>query len=1262
MWTRTRIRHRFLIVCLLLTLWAKASQSTGYFELQLISVENVNGELAGGECCDGSRSSQEDLRCVEDECDTYFKVCLKEYQVDITTGGPCMFGAGATKVLGGNMLNFQNAKNKIDEAGKIVIPFQFAWPRTYTLIVEAWDWDNITRHNDEELLIERAAHTGMVNPGDPWQTIPYDGPVARIIYRIRVRCDDNYYGNKCNKLCVPRDNYFGHYGCEQSGAKVCLEGWMGPDCRTAICKQGCNLLHGGCTAPGECKCKYGWQGQFCDECAVFPGCVHGTCSVPWQCNCERNWGGLLCDKDLNYCGRHQPCVNGGTCMNTEPDEYYCACPQGYSGKTCQIAEHSCVSSPCANGGTCHEGPSGFECQCPPGWEGPTCAHNLDECASNPCARGGTCMDLEDGFECVCPPEWEGKTCQIDANECARKPCVNAYSCKNLIGGYHCDCFRGWSGQNCDINMSGCKGQCQNGAACKEGPHGFRCQCPPGFVGSHCEIQRNKCDSGPCLNGGQCHAVLGGFVCQCPSEYAGQICEIQISSPLDACASNPCENQAKCHSMDQDFYCACPEGFEGKTCEEPKEECKTTPCQVIDSCTVAVATNDSAEVRHISSNVCGPRGRCVSGPAGNFTCICDAGFSGIYCHENINDCIQSPCQNGGTCIDGINSFQCFCPDGWEGPLCDLNVNECRHNPCKNGGRCVDLVNDFYCECADNWKGKTCHSRESQCDATTCSNGGTCYDHGDTFRCACPPGWGGNTCNTAKNSTCASSPCLNGGTCVGGGDTFSCICKEGWEGPTCSKNINDCNPHPCYNGGICVDGVNWFRCECAPGFAGPDCRININECQSSPCAYGATCVDEINGFRCICPIGRTGIRCQEFIGIGKSCQYAGLQFPHGSRWEEECNGCHCSNGRVDCTKVLCGRRPCLLPSSDQDQAMQSCPGGRDCVPHRYLTCFSPPCHQWGVCSVGRTSQALTQTTSTKCQPNSGHLDNNCGRVTLVFNKDKVPPGTTVENICFELRYLPDTRTLAKDHTLLLLCDLSHSTQDAVEVAISFQPEDLTDHSLIQETANTIVGTLSKRHNSTIMLAVIEVKVETQVTSHSLDYLVPLLCVIFSLLCLFCIIVCVWWTRKRRKERERNAHLPSDVNNHWEPLRLVGGHQHQHQQQQQQLKESNREAEQERKKLMEPSYRTCDEGAEEEDEEETEGELEEEEMCGAEAGKQPVYKYSKAAVQSSGGLIFTTHSSSTPFKAPHRTPGYSPKDNRWKNVSAVMTGQKDVRDHCV
>ncbi len=57
-------------------------------------------------------------------------------------------------------------------------------------------------------------------------------------------------------------------------------------------------------------------------------------------------------------------------------------------------------------------------------------------------------------------------------------------------------------------------------------------------------------------------------------------------------------------------------------------------QVIDSCTVAVATNGTQKrVWHISSNVCGPHGRCISLPAGNFSCSCEPGFTGTYCHES-----------------------------------------------------------------------------------------------------------------------------------------------------------------------------------------------------------------------------------------------------------------------------------------------------------------------------------------------------------------------------------------------------------------------------------------------------------------------------------------------------------------------------------------------------------------------------------------------------------------------------------------------------
>ncbi|KAM6961153.1 protein jagged-2-like [Aplochiton taeniatus] len=1268
MWNCMWNLHLFSIVFLLLTFWAEVSHSSGYFELQLIAVKNANGELAEGECCDGERNA--DQRCNRDECDTYFKVCLKEYQSEVTITGLCTYGTGSTQVIGGNTFQFKSTKtnqNRMNDAGKIVIPFQFAWPRAYTLIVEAWDWDNSTHSSsDTELLIERSIHKGMINPGDERQNIQHNGVTASFDYSIRVRCDDHYYGNKCNKLCRPRDNYFGHYVCDQFGNQGCMEGWMGPECKTAICKQGCSMLHGTCSLPGECMCKYGWQGQFCDECLPYPGCVHGTCVEPWQCSCERNWGGLLCDKDLNYCGTNRPCRNGGTCMNTEPDEYRCACPDGYSGKNCEMAEHACVSNPCANGGTCHEVSSGFECHCPAGWSGPTCAKDTDECASSPCAQGGTCIDMENGFECLCRPQWAGKTCQIDVNECMGKPCLNAYSCKNLIGGYHCACFRGWAGPNCDTHVNGCHGQCQNGATCKDSPRGYHCLCPPGFLGRHCEVQRNRCAGAPCRNGGRCHPLLDGFVCECPKGFTGGTCEVQ-SNP---CSPSPCQNQAPCHSLLGDFYCACPDDYEGKTCSDLKDHCKTNPCEVIDSCTVAVATNDTREgVRHISSNVCGPHGRCISQPASNFTCSCEPGFTGTYCHENINDCVSSPCKNGGTCIDGISSFQCFCPDGWEGRLCDIDVDECSRSPCKNGGRCVDMVNDFYCHCVDSWKGKTCHSRESQCDASTCSNGGTCFDHGDSFRCACPLSWGGSTCNTAENSTCDSGPCENGGTCVGGGDAFTCICKDGWEGSTCAQNTNDCNPHPCYNGGVCVDGVNWFRCECAPGFAGPDCRINIDECQSSPCAYGSTCEDEINSYRCVCPLGRAGRRCEEFIGVGNACRHSGLQFPHGSRWEEECNACQCINGNVRCSKVHCGRQPCLLqkPAPGPDGA-PPCPGGQECVQHQYLRCFAPPCHQWGVCSAPDPPPPL----HTRCEPNGVALDNSCARITLIFNREKVPHGTTVENICWELRYLPVSQGLAWEHTLLILCDLSYTNGDAVEVAMSYEQDvraqDGGGGQMIQEAASAIIGALSKQPNSTLMLAVMEVRVESAVTAPPVDYLVTVLCAVFGVLWFFCIVVCVWWTRKRKKERERVARAAAagtedgTVNNQLEPLRH-------HRLAVPAPNKDNRDKDiqYECKKLMAPVDRTCD-GAEgepedEEGEEEEEDRGEEEEEGVATEKKCPSLKFSKAGLQERGlgkGLAVICTFQSAPVKAPHRTV-YSPKDNRCKNLNAASVAD-DVKDHYV
>ena len=43
----------------------------------------------------------------------------------------------------------------------------------------------------------------------------------------------------------------------------------------------------------------------------------------------------------------------------------------------------------------------------------------------------------------------------------------------------------------------------------------------------------------------------------------------------------------------------------------------------------------------------------------------AGFEGDKCQVNIDDCPGNQCQNGGTCVDGIDMYSCECIPGYIG---------------------------------------------------------------------------------------------------------------------------------------------------------------------------------------------------------------------------------------------------------------------------------------------------------------------------------------------------------------------------------------------------------------------------------------------------------------------------------------------------------------------------------------------------------------------------------------------------------------------
>ncbi|KAJ2954690.1 hypothetical protein O0L34_g2989 [Tuta absoluta] len=545
--------------------------TSGSFELRIKSFTNSLGRLHSGQCCDGSSSSE--AACMS-PCRTKFRVCLKIYQANIDTTSPCTFGDITTPVLGGNSLDSPALSAPTPAfTNPIVFPFDFTWPGTFSLIVEAWHQPfNATEPSrSDDTLIARMTKQSIADVGGPWveeeQRWGVGGAHLKVSYR--VTCAAHYYGAGCEVLCRPRDDAFGHYTCSPAGEIVCKQGWTGDYCSKPRCLPGCDAEHGHCLKPGECICHSGWVGELCDQCERHPGCVHGTCSKPWDCICEEGWGGLFCNQDLNYCTNHRPCRNGGTCHNTGQGSYTCVCPPEYTGPDCEKSLHSCAVRPCLNGGACLTDEGGeLACTCPLGYDGARCETRRLTCADQPCQNGGTCEPRLSGYVCTCPAGYAGGDCALEADPCAANPCRNGATCTRAGDGFKCSCRQGFRGNRCEIDIDDCAGIiCEHGGTCVDLVNGQKCQCSPGFLGPRCETRVDLCLAKPCANGGECHVLDNDYECRCRPGFAGKDCSIDV----DECASSPCRNGGTCRDRVDGYHCICAVGWSGKSCTFSKDD-------------------------------------------------------------------------------------------------------------------------------------------------------------------------------------------------------------------------------------------------------------------------------------------------------------------------------------------------------------------------------------------------------------------------------------------------------------------------------------------------------------------------------------------------------------------------------------------------------------------------------------------------------------------------------------------------------------------
>uniref|UniRef100_A0A671YN05 Delta-like protein n=1 Tax=Sparus aurata TaxID=8175 RepID=A0A671YN05_SPAAU len=510
---------------------------SGVFELKLQEFLNKKGVPGNANCCPGGAAHQQGQQPQQQqqqcECKTFFRVCLKHYQANVSPEPPCTYGGTVTPVLGSN--SFQVPETNADSfTNPIRFNFGFTWPGTFSLIIEALhtdSLDDLTTDNPER-LISRITTQRHLTVGEEWSKDMQTAGRTELRYAYRFLCDEHYYGDGCSVFCRPRDDAFGHFTCGERGEIICNSGWKGQYCTEPICLPGCDEEHGFCDKPGECKCRVGFSGRYCDDCIRYPGCLHGTCQQPWQCNCQEGWGGLFCNQDLNYCTHHKPCLNGATCTNTGQGSYTCSCLPGYTGASCETQVNECSGNPCRNGGSCTDNDNGYKCTCPPGFYGNNCELSANTCADGPCFNGGRCADNpEGGYFCQCPMGYAGFNCEKKIDHCSSNPCLNGAECVDLVNSYLCQCPEGFSGPNCE-DSSSVSGYClsfpcDNGGTCQEGVNGYTCTCPPGYTGENCSSPVSRCHHNPCHNGATCHERGGRYVCACVPGYGGHNCQFLL---------------------------------------------------------------------------------------------------------------------------------------------------------------------------------------------------------------------------------------------------------------------------------------------------------------------------------------------------------------------------------------------------------------------------------------------------------------------------------------------------------------------------------------------------------------------------------------------------------------------------------------------------------------------------------------------------------------------------------------------------------------
>ncbi|XP_070567305.1 uncharacterized protein [Ptychodera flava] len=198
---------------------------------------------------------------------------------------------------------------------------------------------------------------------------------------------------------------------------------------------------------------------------------------------------------------------------------------------------------------------------------------------------------------------------------------------------------------------------------------------------------------------------------------GQTINNTVVYSRDGCLSSPCRYGGTCVEVGDGYRCLCRNGRSGNDCIIPPGKVTCWRGDMYLQCNsdkVTLLDGIAACCPHCQYQSQARKTRFT----GIQYCFCDK--------EDTDECLSSPCQNGGTCQDLLSSYKCNCPDGYSGTNCETNIQ----NPVIPGESICSGLTTYTCE-----QSSVCPYEETV--GQECVHGVCECPHPDYTKCSCLP---------------------------------------------------------------------------------------------------------------------------------------------------------------------------------------------------------------------------------------------------------------------------------------------------------------------------------------------------------------------------------------------------------------------------------------------------------------------------------------------------------------------------------------------